>query len=117
MLKDRLRQARINAGLTQNEVAARLGVTESTYCGYETGKRQPDAIKIASLAKIMNVTGDYLLEIEEKAHVQTVTREITPDEAVLLDAFQNMNSEGRVVIMNLISTMAASGTYKKTSSA
>lgn len=39
MLKDKLRQARKNAGFTQLQVAKAIGVTESTYCGYETGKR------------------------------------------------------------------------------
>ena len=62
MLKDRLKEARLKAKMTQKEVANRLGITESTYCGYETGKRQPDALKIAAIASILGVSGDFLLE-------------------------------------------------------
>lgn len=62
MLKDRLKEARKAAGLTQKQVAIELGITESTYCGYETGKREPDALKISRIAKVLGVTGDYLLE-------------------------------------------------------
>lgn len=62
MLKDRLREARKAANMKQKEVAAAVGITESTYCGYETGKRQPDPIKIAAIAAALGVSGDYLLE-------------------------------------------------------
>ena len=63
MLKDKLRQARRDAKLTQRQVAEAIGVTESTYCGYETGKRQPDPLKIASIASVLGVSGDFLLDI------------------------------------------------------
>lgn len=64
MLKDRLKEVRKKAGMTQSQVATALGVTVSTYCGYETGKRQPDAMKIRQLAAVLGVSGDYLLEID-----------------------------------------------------
>lgn len=63
MLKEKLREARKNARLTQRQVAEAIGVTESTYCGYETGKRQPDPIKISAIASVLGVSGDYLLGI------------------------------------------------------
>lgn len=37
---DRLKQARKNAGMTQEGVAKLLGVAKSTYSGYETGKKR-----------------------------------------------------------------------------
>lgn len=70
MLKDKLRQARKAAGLTQKEVAERIGVVESTYCGYETGKRQPDPIKISAIAAVLGVSGDFLLEIDNEEAVK-----------------------------------------------
>ena len=39
-----------------------MGITKSTYCGYETGKRQPDVAKLKQLARILNTSGDVLLE-------------------------------------------------------
>lgn len=38
---DQLKLARISMGLTQQEVADLMGITNSTYCGYETGIRSP----------------------------------------------------------------------------
>lgn len=64
MFNERLREARKKAGLTQKFVASQLNMTEAGYCGYETGKRVPNAIQIARIAKIIGVTGDYLLETE-----------------------------------------------------
>ena len=62
MLKDKLREARKAAGMTQKQVAQAIGVTESAYCGYETGKRTPDAMKIRRIAAAIGISGDFLLE-------------------------------------------------------
>lgn len=59
---DQLKKARLHRGLTQQQVADMMGITNSTYCGYETGKRQPDVEKIKKLAKILHTSGDDLLE-------------------------------------------------------
>lgn len=65
MFNERLREARKKAGLTQKDVASQLNMTEAGYCGHETGKRVPNALQIARIAKIIGVTGDYLLETEQ----------------------------------------------------
>lgn len=59
---ERLKQARIRSGYTQQQVADLMGITNSTYCGYETGKRQPDVAKIKMLSRILKTSGDFLLE-------------------------------------------------------
>lgn len=59
---DRLRSAREAKGYTQQQVADHMQIDKSTYCGYETGKRQPDVQKIKQLSKYLGVSGDELLE-------------------------------------------------------
>ena len=54
---EQLKKARVSMGYTQQQVADALGLTASTYCGYETGKRQPDVAKLKQLARILNTTG------------------------------------------------------------
>lgn len=61
---DRLRSARESRGYTQQQIADRMGIDKSTYCGYETGKRQPDVQKIKQLSRILGVSGDDLLETD-----------------------------------------------------
>lgn len=59
---ERLKAARERCGFTQQYVADLMKIDKSTYCGYETGKRQPDVQKIKQLSKILGVSGDELLE-------------------------------------------------------
>lgn len=78
---EQLRKARIASGLTQQQVADAMGITNSTYCGYETGKRQPDVQKIKQLSKIFGVSGDSLLETGyEKAPTKEGERSVSDDD-------------------------------------
>lgn len=61
---EQLKKARLNKGLTQQQIADSMGITKSTYCGYETNKRHPDVAKIKQLANILDVSGDVLLETD-----------------------------------------------------
>ena len=60
---EELKAARIKTGLTQQQIADKLGITKSTYCGYETAKRSPDPQRIKQLAKVLHVSADALLDI------------------------------------------------------
>lgn len=59
---ERLKLARERKGMTQQQIADLMNIDKSTYCGYETGKRQPDVQKIKVLSGILGVSGDELLE-------------------------------------------------------
>lgn len=59
---EQLKKARKNKGYTQEHIADIMGITKSTYCGYETGKRKPDIAKIKQIADILGVSCDFLLE-------------------------------------------------------
>jgi len=54
-----LREARHRAGLTQTELAARAGVTQSVISAYESGHRQP---ALSTLASLIGATG-YVLDV------------------------------------------------------
>lgn len=71
---DNLRKARLCAGLTQQQVADSLGVTKSTYCCYETGKRQPDLVKLRRLAQLLCTTADDLLDLSNGNNECIVTQ-------------------------------------------
>lgn len=61
---ENLRFARARAGLTQAQVADRMGISYSTYACYETGKRKPNPEKIKRLATILNTSADRMLGTE-----------------------------------------------------
>ena len=60
--KERLREKRQEAGLTQAELAKKVSVTDRTIQNYELGTRKPQTMKIVSdLAIALGTTPDYLL--------------------------------------------------------
>ena len=61
----RLRELRIKSGLTQNEIATRLGVSGQTILNWENGIYEPKISQLIQLADLFNVTVDYLVEREK----------------------------------------------------
>lgn len=60
--KDRLKEKRAEAGLTQAELAQKAGVTTRTIQNYEMGERIPSNLGIAQkLADALGTTVEYLL--------------------------------------------------------
>ena len=48
-LEDRIKEARKNAGLTQQQAASMIGVAKSTWAGYESGNSTPDIDKLVRI--------------------------------------------------------------------
>lgn len=59
-----LKQLRLSTGMTQKEVAEKIGVTKSVISYYELQERTPSPEILVKLASMFNVTTDYLLGIE-----------------------------------------------------
>lgn len=62
---ERLRELRIEKGLSQNELAKELGLSHAAISRWESDLRQPAASAIIMLAKYFGVTSDYLLGLED----------------------------------------------------
>ena len=57
----RLKELRLERGLSQADIATMLGLDRSSYTYYELGKSQPTLHTLIVLADYYNVTMDYLL--------------------------------------------------------
>ncbi len=57
----RLQQARNKAGLSQQEIAAKLGIAQTTYSGYEQGIRKIPLETIMMLSSVLNINPDNLI--------------------------------------------------------
>ena len=69
---ERLKQLRMQAGLTQQQLATKLNLTKSVVSYYELQERYPSPEVLMKLASIFHVSADYLLGIENK-HMIDVT--------------------------------------------
>lgn len=61
LLGVRIKALREEKGLTQNELAKMLNVTKSTISYYENNKRVPIVSNLHDLARVFNVSYDYLM--------------------------------------------------------
>lgn len=61
MLSTNLKEARIKAGLTQEDLASFLGKSKNVISNWERGDNKPDADTIFKLCDILNVDANYLL--------------------------------------------------------
>ena len=66
MNTDNLKKSREATGLTQAQVADKLGISDGTYKNYEQGKREPNNSLLCRIADIFGVTTDYLLGREQQ---------------------------------------------------
>lgn len=63
---NRFRECREASGLTQKYVALTLGVKGPSVSNWESGKTTPTTENVAALAKLYNVSVDYLLGRDEQ---------------------------------------------------
>ncbi len=60
-LPGKLKELRSKYGLSQKQIAERLGVSPSIVSGYETGERTPSTEVLLSLSRLFYTSTDYLL--------------------------------------------------------
>lgn len=61
---DRLKESRLNAGYTQEQLAQKLDIAKSTLSGYESGNRDPSMYTISKIMEILNVDANFLWQDE-----------------------------------------------------
>ena len=69
MMDMKIRDMREKYGMSQSELANRLGVTRSAVNAWESGISTPTARYVAALAKLFRVSADYLLGTEADLRV------------------------------------------------
>ena len=63
---ERIRSLREDADKTQSQIAALLQVGQRTYCDYELGKTRIPVDSLILLAKLYNVSMDYISGISNE---------------------------------------------------
>lgn len=100
-----MRVARIRAGYTQDEVQAKteemakLGecpsvVDHATLSRYETGRNPPYVLHLVTLAKLYDVTTDYLLALTDKPGRLIAPPELQAEDVKYLDLAKGFRSTG-----------------------
>lgn len=67
-LIEKLKQARIEANLSQEELASKLSKTQSYISKLENGQIKVDAILLAELSQLYGKSVNYFLEEKNESH-------------------------------------------------
>jgi len=65
-LGDRIRQAREQADISQAELARRIGISKNAMNTIEGGQSDPRVSRIVAIARVLGLSTDTLLDIQEK---------------------------------------------------
>ena len=108
----RLRQAREQAGFTQQDLAKKLGVTKNAISNYENGVSSPKWEILVEIFDILHVDPNFLYQDDfsselAEAHV------LTPQQSALLAAFDQLNEEGQTKAVEYVEDLVLTGRYKK----
>lgn len=79
---EKIKKARKEAGLSQEQLAEKLSVSRSAVAKWESGAGMPDVNNLKVIAQLLDVSVDYLLDEDEKLSFNETK------EAIVLDVFE-----------------------------
>ena len=70
-LSERITELLKDSGLSQKELALKIGVTEAAISRYMSGEREPKLDVISNMATVLHTTTDYLLGRDDTDCIET----------------------------------------------
>ncbi len=92
--KDRLKEARLNNNLTQEQIAEKIGVAKSTFTGYEKGNSEPSMLTISRIMNILKVDANFLWQDEMNA-LGGNPIQVKYEEMKLLEKYRALDPSGQ----------------------
>lgn len=89
------------AQLSQEELANILGVSQQTISKYENGSREAGYDMLSKMAKLFNVSIDYLLGLTSFPGTKEIVHgeQLTKDEKKLIDTYRTLDSDEKQVVL------------------
>lgn len=108
--KDNLRELRKKRGLSQVELAEKLGFSKSLIGLYETGDRKPSFEALEAIADFFNISTDYLMGKDDKSvyyldpEAAEMAQEIydNPELRILFDASRKVSKEDLQFVVDMM---------------
>lgn len=98
-LSNRIKSLRLKNSMTQKELGTYLKVTEVSIRSWETGAKNPSMPAIIALAKVFNVTTDYLLGVSIEPEKDNLL--LNQQEKTLLSNYRVLDNYGRKAVDTL----------------
>ncbi len=85
ILAQRMKELRLENKMKQAEVAEAIGISITAYCNYEYGQRDPQTATLVALAKLYQVSTDYLLGLDGPQTSKIILASNSPRRKELLE--------------------------------
>lgn len=89
-LAKKIKELRKKSGLTQAELADKLEISPSAVGMYEQGRREPDNHTLSKICRVLDASGDYVLDLDEASEIHKQKSEIY---SVISDFIKNLENE------------------------
>lgn len=99
---------RVRGRFTQQELAEKLEVSQSTITMWENGKRQPDIETLEVIADFFNVDMNFLTGVSGNT-----TRILDAAQLELLELYGRLNQNGRDKLIEYAADLVSSNNYLK----
>lgn len=89
-IADRIRFLREQYGMTQTDLANKLGISRSAVNSWEMSLSSPSIANIIEMAKLFNISTDYILSVDEKFLIDASQLTVEQKEIILhlIDCFK-----------------------------
>lgn len=92
-----LKELRQKAGMTQKDLASKVGVTKSVISYYELSERTPSPEMLMKLAAVFHVSTDFLLGFQKQDTID----------------LSGLNAEDKMLVRTMVDTLRKKEEYKK----
>lgn len=93
-LNQRIKEARLKMGYTQEQLGSYIGVAKTTVAGYEKN-REPDAATIGLIMDALKVDANFLFQDEMK---ELSTKDFTVPEIKMVKKYRSLDSYGKDLV-------------------
>ena len=92
--KERLKECRLKLGITKQEAAKRVQISQPAYLRYEAGSRNPSIQTIAKMAEVFSTSTDYLVgkSADPTPNRIVVVQNESPSLFFLIETCKNLNA-------------------------
>lgn len=100
---DRLRKARENIGMTQIELAGRLGLRNSTVCSWESGRTKPDVDMFERICAAMDIPAGQLVPGPFPSNKMNHEFTLTARDVELIERYRTLGEGEKAAVDVLLS--------------
>ncbi|MDE6200290.1 MAG: helix-turn-helix domain-containing protein [Clostridiales bacterium] len=104
-----IKALRIESGLTQTELSAKLNIAQATIACYENGQREPHILSLIAYADYFGCSVDFIVgrsdEYGNKTYSETtrkMTEILTDDEIDFINKYRTLSDKQKMLLQGYI---------------